>query len=671
MNSNKRRISKDTSLDLKENYSLNNWMRVLNTSGMSVIDRLILDNHRRQILKNLSNNESFTEDSFDRKPSKTGTSTVSKPFCTFQQINNSRCEGDTSKQRVQYRTLNDSFLTNESKSMCADRLYNDAVVRQIKLQRAQEIKEEQELEKARDFANLHHPQRKPDQEVMNRLLQEEKIIKSLYDVAAEPEEMGRSRRFSCEEQKNSVERLTRCRGKSVCKEESKENLKRLMPGDIDNLVKRLYKVKEYPRPVSRDILHRKERERVKEQQRENVTDTEKISEKNKDKSKEKNGRKDRERERERLSKNCGKYKKENNGENCGREENRLEIEILNNNRKKESDYAREKIKATIDKKNSKREINFDGNISNELKQSTRYIENPDKSLETLNESIIEFSSNSFLSKSNNFEGESMIVNMLSPKCKTIRLTEDPHLEVKLLNCDPLLVSPMVSEIIQGSPESNMENPCIDNSFISFTTTHNHTEKLKIDESFEKEEYLERSPDIGLEAALDNYLSQPSNRESFEINKNTIERNEKEELQAIQVEKGKEKEKEKEIEKNSENGKEIHILVSGEYAEDSDNINVNDKTLPKTCICGSSVRGTKEEITLHRKLHIPKSMFLEPEASSLAGSTNYSQESLYLMQNPLHSLNSNVNSPKLSYKSGLDSYRFIIGITEDDEFIYAE
>ena len=43
-----------------------------------------------------------------------------------------------------------------------------------------------------------------------------------------------------------------------------------------------------------------------------------------------------------------------------------------------------------------------------------------------------------------------------------------------------------------------------------------------------------------------------------------------------------------------------------------------------------------------------------------------------MQNPLQSLNNKPkSSPVKGFNAALDSYRFIVGITEDDEFIYAD
>ena len=177
---------KEESQDLKENYSLNNWIRVLDTSGMSVVDRLILDNHRRQILKNLSANERTTGDSFDQKDSKNSSKLRSKPFSTFQNSNQSSFVEDSIKQKIPFRTLNDSFATIESrdsKSACAERLYNDAIIRKIKNKRLQEEKEIIDIENAVDFANLHHPKRKPDPEIFARLIQEEKIILYKYDDA--------------------------------------------------------------------------------------------------------------------------------------------------------------------------------------------------------------------------------------------------------------------------------------------------------------------------------------------------------------------------------------------------------------------------------------------------------------------------------------------------------
>jgi hypothetical protein len=76
--------------------------------------------------------------------------------------------------------------------------------------------------------------------------------------------------------------------------------------------------------------------------------------------------------------------------------------------------------------------------------------------------------------------------------------------------------------------------------------------------------------------------------------------------------------------------------------------------------------------IYKHLPIPKNIYLEPEImSSRCESTNYSQEALYLMQNPLNSMSSTARSPSKVQNIALDSYRFVVGITEDDEFIYAD
>lgn len=551
MNSNKPTFSKDFLQDLKENSSINNWMRVLNTSGMSAVDRLILDNHRRQILKNLSSNESFPEVSFDQHKS--------KAYSTSHQFH-------ISKQKLQYRTMNNSFLANENKSECAERLYNDAIVRKIRLEQVQEHKEIKELESALDFANLHHPQRKPDPAVMTRLLNEEKIIKSLYDNVPDLNDASqvKNRRFSCAEQKSSVERLTRARGKSLVKDEIGKSARKLMPNELNEMVKRLYKVK----------------------------------------------RKD----------------------------------------------PGEKGKC---------EVSFDRKNVRNLKKSNRYVE---KSID-VGESVVEFVGNRNNLKSTNFEKE-FGGNMKSPKCRYGMMHEDQQLEVKLLNYDTYENSTLVSEVIRGSPQSSIEEPCIDNSFVSFTTMNNDKDTVKNDESFDKKYgkllfsenhdetvYIDPTDLIDPKPLIEASKVLNENRKSFEKNSEFLI-----EISPIPNEIAKFPDEALKI--SSENPIVPHKIPDENPNEISNKIPIKPLNLINT------VKIPSEPYS--KILPIPKSIYLDPESGSpYTKSTNYSQESMYLMQNPLQSLPPSMFSPKLSYKSTLDSYRFIVGITEDDEFIYAE
>ena len=104
-------------------------------------------------------------------------------------------------------------------------------------------------------------------------MQEDKIIKSFYDDHSEEKNESKTRRFSCAEQKISVERLTKTRGGSFSTN-SKASVKKLMPEDLSLLVKRLYKVKEYPKPAERVKIYKKNKPRKSKNEE---IDFEKIS----------------------------------------------------------------------------------------------------------------------------------------------------------------------------------------------------------------------------------------------------------------------------------------------------------------------------------------------------------------------------------------------------------
>lgn len=259
MNLNLSSVLKECSFELKENTAINNWIRVLDTSGMSVVDRLVLDNHRRQILKNLPNIENQNEESFTCKKDKRNKSFVkSKQFSTIQGFEKASFSTNTSHQKIPSKTLNDSFLSmNGNSKECAERLYKDALLRKLRLEYDQESKMQNEIESAIESSNLYHPQRKLDPEVFQRLTQEDKIIKSLYDKDPLPESSSKTRRFSLSEQKSSIDRLTQSRNKSFSREElPSTNIKKLMPNELENLISRLYKVKNFEKPKERKRLAR-------------------------------------------------------------------------------------------------------------------------------------------------------------------------------------------------------------------------------------------------------------------------------------------------------------------------------------------------------------------------------------------------------------------------------
>jgi hypothetical protein len=591
-------LMKDFNQEFKENSSINNWIRVLNTSGMNVVDRLILDNHRRQILKNLTENEEDIENSYTRNTSKISQKSKPKPFSTFQAFKRSTLSD--SKKSIPLKTLNDSFLTNESKgSMFADRLYNDAILRNYKIKKRQEEKEISELENAIDSANLHHPKRKLNPEVLNRLWQEDKIIKNFYDICPEGnllsgDHQDRPRRFSSQEQKASVDRLTRTRDRSFIDSSKRINTKKLMPDELSSLVQRLYKVKKYPEP----------------------------------------------------------------------------------------DLKKTVKKASVKTLRKNKDIEFQNNILGELKTSERYEIKDDKPLEVSRDSIIEFSANE-ISKSAVYIKNSPL-KILSPKIHGNKMSIDEKLEVKLLNFDKLTGSPFVS-VIRGSPE-DIKDPDYDTlDLFSCTVKRSLSCGSFYDNSLKISMAV---PDLIEENSFNSCLFDTGNKRSQIFN-------DKIEFSGIDYHRLDENTREntfskpnsdKSTEINEENGfsklnyeKSIEIAEENRFCIDSNKLNESDvlQEDSKLNISDSNLKKTDKKPTNRpdiciKNLPIPKTIYLEPEILSSRGqSTTYSEESLYLMQNPLQTFTSITHSPKGNCSSTLDSYRFIIGISENDEFIYAD
>jgi hypothetical protein len=244
MNLNLSKIIKENSFESKDAKSINNWIRVLDTSGMTVVDQLILDNHRRQLLKALQGEDS--SHSFFKS--------MKKSSKNHSKILNSN---DTSFQSK----IDESSIFDQT---WAERLHSDAYYREMKMKKRKEEKEATEFEEALQVANARHPKRKLDPQVFARLTQDERVIKSLYEK--DLQSSHRPRRFSALEQKASVDRLYNTRGNSSSRIEDSQTLNRkLQQDELNAMISRLYKVK---KPV-KNVLQVKN---VTRKKRKNVHD---------------------------------------------------------------------------------------------------------------------------------------------------------------------------------------------------------------------------------------------------------------------------------------------------------------------------------------------------------------------------------------------------------------
>src|SRR5574343_218435 len=142
MNLNLSKILKENSFDSKDAQSINNWIRVLDTSGMTVVDQLILDNHRRQLLKALQQQDfGNKEQSFCKSTKKFRSASMKKSnfvpdLNDMSQIihpKDVRASNTSKDTSFQIQTCNITCLSSADATMCAERLYSDALYRDIKL----------------------------------------------------------------------------------------------------------------------------------------------------------------------------------------------------------------------------------------------------------------------------------------------------------------------------------------------------------------------------------------------------------------------------------------------------------------------------------------------------------------------------------------------------------
>lgn len=548
MNLNLSKLLKDSSFEYKDAQSINTWIRVLDTSGMSVVDQLILDNHRRQLLKSLHE---------DPKPSQASKLSTSKAI-NRSFTSNPPFETQSKNSNFSFKLLDSSFISNPDPQVCAERLHSDAYYRDLKLKKLKELKDSKEIEETLDHIKARHPNRKLDPEVFNRLTHDERFIKGWYekDCSVSGENNKSSRRFSVTEQKESVDRLVRNRGNSCCKRsEAQDNQKKMSNEELKAMIDRLYKV----RP------------------RGNV----------------------------------------------------------------------EKEKGVLGGVSRSRRVRKN-KIVNELKSSKRYLDDVEKTSEFVDESCFEGSGESFRSPlRNRAEGEG--------------------LEVRLTKLNETRASPVETEVNTGSPlESDFglnhkkteseealgvqehENfTSIDKNICKFDQSHEENEEFTIiivNEEAENGKKYEKS----LETDISNTNTSPHSDFCIKIDEFSPEINEvyRDLLDPLRVHNP---------DYNTEDHKSLNFGPK-------DTLNLTTSTLSSQ---------SKPENSL-KSFPFPKSYYLEPEDSTIKDQLpTFSQESLYLMQNPLQSINSSNYSPKKSNPCILDSYRFIVGISENDEFIYAD
>ena len=555
MNLNLSKLLKDSSFEYKDAKSINTWIRVLDTSGMSVVDQLILDNHRRQLLKSLHE---------DPKPSQarkiSTTKGVNRSFTSNPPL---QTHLQTKNSNFSFKLLNSSFITNPDPQVCAERLYSDAYYRDLKLKNLKELKDSKEIEETLDHIKARHPNRKLDPEVFNRLTHDERFIKSWYekDGTVSGENKESSRRFSASEQKESIERLLRNRGNSCCKRsKAEENEKKLSGEELKAMIDRLYKVR--PRG---------------------------------DAEKENGGLKSGSRPRRRMRKN---------------------------------------------------------KLVNELKSSKRYLEDIEKTSEFVYESLFEGSGESFRSP-------------LRSPAEGKGEGQEEGLELRLIKLNEISPSPAQTEVNTGSPfdsdfkltykkiESGDEfgrkedegYSSIDHKLSDFEQSNEENEGFTIVVLSEENEKKEEK---SLETDISNTNTSPHSDFCIKIDEFSPELNEvyRDHLNPLLP---------RHPELGCEPNKSINFCPK-------DPLNLTSSTI--------SSQGKPENPL--KNFPFPKSYYLEPEDSNIKDQLpTFSQESLYLMQNPLQSINSSSYSPKKSNPCILDSYRFIVGISENDEFIYAD
>jgi hypothetical protein len=592
----------NASLDRLSENSINNWVRTVDTSSMSVVDRLILDNHRRLLLRNMAQPSSCA---------------ATKPPCfsTLQPFDSSVSFAGPCKSQAKktaFRTLNTSFTSNPDKvpSHCAERLYNDAVMRSLRLRYMQDEKKDREIQNAVEAANVLHPKRKLDQDVMLRLTEDERMIRMLYEKeGADEEPKSQSRRFSVDEQKESVDRLLRPRNSSTCAlNKEPRGKKTLMPEELSALIQRLYKVKKREEPQQRKKLVKAKR-KITLQQRD-VSDLKSSI----------------------RYKECFDKSVENLEEERG-EGKRVEMvdkTVQMTERERKSEENKEIKRVGLD----------------------------DRRFSPVNHEEKGFEA----------EREEEIVERTEENCFRLDFCDD--LEERNQNND--------GEIMERP--SLMQNPLIKDSIEEFSYFANTP--IKVEDSFLLISRASQSSFNTSSIAVS--PNNPINPCETSINQsiNTTDLS----LSSL-IPVNPSTYFPENLEQNPKESSSVPFfstfdgVSTDKYSGLSENINELAETakmsMPETKNSGLEGEkcyheaGGKSESCL-KVLPIPMSLYLEPELpNKTEEKTSYSEEAIYLMKNPLKTLNENPKSPVKKFDAILDSYRFIVGINENDEFIYAD
>ena len=612
MNLNLSKILKENSFSTRDAQSINNWIRVLDTSGMTVVDQLILDNHRRQLLKALHQPDSLAKEKSFCRSSKKFRSASAKKTNLIPDLKDLSQIIDTKEPRAsntskdtsfQIPTCNITWTSSADASICVERLYSDAHYRDMKLKKLKEEKEIKEFNEAIESANSRHPKRKLDPEVFNRLTSDERVIRSLYEK--DQNENTQRRQFSASEQKASVDRLYKTRGSSCSRNEDSQMITRkLQQDELDSLIGRLYKVN---KPGESEQISQTTRSYFNNQVLKAKNSLALIKNKKNNRKKPAVDLKSSKRyveSQERLSEltveTCSEYEK--NFENKENKPNLFQ-------------YPNDELKLRLDSSKI------------ELELLPRCQKNPFMPAHpTSPPSISEFTEDDLkiceLNLASNRAAESSIDQTEVPaEVKAAEMEETTEIKIiieeikdKLIPSDTIITA-STEILITRSPESIFDqgsDSFSPSSYIAFNPSSDTTITLSPNTSF-----------ISCET-LSNFDSKPASN----LNPSSC------------------------------------TMLSHEKQEKME----MDISLQVTQSFQSNLSGISKPEQL-KSLPFPRSMYLEPEDSSSRVQTTFSQESLYLMQNPLQSLPSR-SSPKSSARV-LDSYRFIVGITEDDEFIYAD
>lgn len=703
MNLNLSKILKDSSFDFKDSKSINNWIRVLDTSGMSVVDQLILDNHRRQLLKSL-----YEEPKQEEKRLYSSMKSKNTSFTSMQ-------SSQTKNSNISVKILNNSFLSIPDPQLCAERLYSDAYYRDSKLKKQQELKDLKEKEETLDYLNTRHPKRKLDPDVFNRLTHDERIIKHWYDKEGiDPGSNNKSsKRFSASEQKESVDRLVRSRGSSCKKSLENENSEKKMSNEeLKAMIERLYKVKN------------KENFNIGDKRAKSVARPRKIM-----KNKMINELKSSKRYIESLDKRsemavesvcdgegnglCGDFQSPLRDKAQGEE---LEVKLLMLNKRSTSPAETEVNTGSpfdIDLRElyennetgpvlSIQHLENFSSFNQKAKHSNhKEHETEDFSIITINDCTISeqlckecLETNTSHTNSSPNPEPFLKIEEFSPEVyenfrdysrpkptKTsewMPSTTDPN----LLNTGSNDILNMTRSTLYNSEEksfpmytkfSNTESKDLP-SMPSSILCDSEEKSLKIEDSkahnTEPKDLLSLPNNVLLnledKSRLidDNVCNDESKDLLSKTNNHLVNSEDKLLLIDDKVPFDEFKGLLSMPNFNLLNTEEQSLISDGKFpiSESKDLLNIPNSTLSSQI---------KPENSL-KTFPLPKSFYLEPEdLSSRDQATTFSQEALYLMQNPLQSMNSNSYSPKKVNPCILDSYRFIVGISENDEFIYAD